>query len=168
VSQSFATSLLSWLKRFAAGLGALVAGVLVLLVIVLAGFRVVFLMSEHEVARVESPDHTLDAVVFETDSGAAKSFGYEVQVMPHRYTLRGHQEAAYVYRAMRSDSAYGVNVRWTGPRALAIEYLHAGVTVVHPRISPLWSSPIDVVLDSEVVDPRAPAGGMAYNLHRAR
>ncbi len=141
---------------------------LVLIIIVLVGFRIVFVTSEHEVARVESPDHALDAVVFETNGGAVTSFGYEVEVMPHRHTLLGDKEAAYVYGGVRNDSASGVNVRWTGPRALAVEYLHAGVTVVHPRISPLWSSPIDVALDSGVVDPTAPAGGMEYNLHRVR
>ena len=73
-----------------------------------------------------------------------------------------------LYGAVRSDSAYGVNLKWESPADLDVEYLSAKkATLDHPQIT-LGGKTVTVALRSGIGDPKAKPGGMLYNLHRDR
>src|SRR5262245_61369365 len=74
-----------------------------------------------EVARVTSPDGRLDAVLFELNGGATTSFAYEVAVVEKG--RKDGDRVAWLYGAVRNDSAYGANLKWAGETELAIEFL---------------------------------------------
>jgi hypothetical protein len=118
-------------------------------------------VSHDEVARVTSPDGGVDAVLVETNGGATTSFGYEIHVVPRGNSPRSSSEAAFLYGAIRNEQAYGVNLRWTSPTSLAIEYLSAhSATLPSASVAP---REIAVQLVDGVSDPTAPPGGMLYN-----
>jgi len=122
--------------------------------------------SHDEVARAASPDHSVDAVLVETNGGATTSFGYEVYVVPSGAPSSGGVEVASLYAAARSDSAYGVNLRWTDPNHLIIEYLEARIDTVLRPTAQIGPTQVAVSLRPGVPDPTAPGGGMLHNLHR--
>lgn len=99
-----------------------------------------------EVARAPSPDQ----------------HGYEVHLVPAKGAWSDDTWAASIYDATRNDEAFGANLRWTGPRALAVEYLRGhekqGATDLGSA-----SESIHVSLVSGVLDPKAPPGAMDYD-----
>jgi hypothetical protein len=120
--------------------------------------------SSDKVARVVSPDGRLDAVLIETNGGATTSFGYQVDIRPHG--SRETHEVARLYGAVRSDQAYGVNLRWTEASNLELDFLKSKLT---PEIrSPVrfGGREVTVTVRSGVEDPSAPSGGMLYNLKK--
>ncbi len=123
-------------------------------------------MSRDEVARVPAPNGKVEAVLYETNAGATVSFGYEVRVVRAR-SSHGPL-VAELYGAVRSDSAYGVNLRWKDTALLAIEYLEAKTDTVLLREARVTGHRIRVELRPGIVDPRAPAGGMLWNLQGRR
>ena len=72
--------------------------------------------------------------------------------------------AASLYAAVRSDSAYGVNLRWTGADELVVEYQTARQVALRDSAVTLGPRTVHVVLRPGVADPQAPGGGMLYNL----
>ena len=136
-------------------------GLVVLCLAMVAILFVVFSPSRDEVARIASPSGDLVATVIEINGGATTSFGYEVRVARSGLSLGGN-EVASLYGAVRSDSAYGVNLRWISDDVLHIEYLQAkSAHLVSPGI---LAPKVQVVLASGMADPLAPSGGMLYNL----
>jgi hypothetical protein len=122
--------------------------------------------TEDEVARVASPSGQAEAVLFEGNGGATTSFWYDVYVVePGRGPSRS-QHVAYLYGAVRSERAYGVNLRWTGPRALAVEFLEARQHSLNSSTVSVGDQVVQVTLVPGVVDPSAPGGGMLRNLSR--
>ena len=115
-----------------------------------------------EVARVRGPSDHLDAVLLEVNAGATTSFAYRVYVVPAKAQPSDDFEVAVLDGASRSDSAYGANLRWVGPQQLTVEYQSARVHRYRPVID-VASRQIGVRLDSGVVDPSAPGGGMLCN-----
>ena len=124
-------------------------------------------VTQDEVGRVPNQTGTIDAVLFETNGGATTSFGYRVFVVPRGKQVDPAVDSAVVglYAAVRSDSAYGVNLRWASANELGVEYLSAQQTVVHDSIFTVGQQPLRITLRSGISDPRAPGGGMLYNLH---
>jgi len=121
------------------------------------------LVTHDEVARVTSPDGRIDAVTVEGNGGATTSFSYDVYVVQRGWFHR-RVHVAHLYGAIRSEMAYGVNVRWHDPSSLAVEYLDAkdaDLLQAHPEVS---GQLISVQLQPGVSDPSAPSGGMLYNL----
>ena len=116
-----------------------------------------------EVARVRGPSDGLDAVLLEVNGGATTSFGYRVYVVPAEAQPTDDFEVAVLDGAARNDSAYGANLRWVGPQELRVEYQSGRVHRYRPIID-VASRQIGVRLDSGVVDPSAPGGGMLCNL----
>jgi hypothetical protein len=103
-------------------------------------------------------------VLVETNGGATTSFGYEVFVVPTQASTRLHKDVASLYGAVRSDQAYGVNLKWSDPSNLNLEYLEArDQEVLMPTVS-IAGQEIHVTLKSGVTEPKAPPGGMLYNL----
>jgi hypothetical protein len=120
--------------------------------------------SNDEVARVSSPDGTMDAVLFESNAGATTSFGYEVQLGAKG--VRTGKSVARFYGAVRNSQAYGVDLRWQRNDTLSIEYL---TTKAPPRVQDLVDvngRAVRIVTHSGVEDRSAPAGGMLWNLHQ--
>jgi hypothetical protein len=121
-------------------------------------------VSRDEVARVTSPSGKVDAVLVETNGGATTSFGYEVFIVPTRASIWLRNDVASFYGAVRSDEAYGVNLKWSDPSNVNLEYLKARQQeVLIPTVS-IAGQEIHVTLKSGVSDPKAPRGGMLYNL----
>ena len=120
--------------------------------------------SHDEVARAKSPDGLVDAVLVETNAGATTSFGYEIHIVPSGGSPSASSEIAFLYGAVRSQEAYGANLRWGSPTSLAIEYLSArSAELKQPSVS-VAEHEIIVQLVDGVSDPNAPPGGMLYNL----
>jgi hypothetical protein len=65
-----------------------------------------------EVARVVSPDGAIDAVLVESNGGAITAFWYDIYLVRHGEPWRRAHTAAWLYDAMRSEQAYGVNIVW--------------------------------------------------------
>ena len=123
-----------------------------------------FDLSRDEVSRVTAPGGALDAVVVETNTGATTSFGYEVHVVPTGASTREEAHVARLYAAVRSDSAYGVNVRWLKADELRIQYLSADNASLKDSVVAVGSHRVRVSLDSGITDSLAQKGGMLWNL----
>jgi hypothetical protein len=120
--------------------------------------------SRDEVARATSPGGDVDAVLFESNGGATTSFGYQVSLVPKGEPAEKAAEAAALYAAVRSKSAYGVNLHWASPSLLWIEYESSrGAKVKQPTVF-VAGREVTVELYGGVTDPSAPSGGMLYNL----
>jgi hypothetical protein len=117
-------------------------------------------VSRDEVGVVRSPDGRMVARLFETNGGATTDFGYLVTL-----SASGSKtgiDVGSLYGAVRSDCAYGVNLRWRGPQQLVIEYLTA--KSAHLNNATMRGRPVTVVARTGMKDETAPCGGMAYNL----
>jgi len=133
---------------------------------VLLGLNVMLLAGclGSEVARTTSPSGKVDAVLVEASGGATTSFGYKVFVVPAGNSTWLHKKVAFLYGATRSEQAYGVNLRWAGPASLTVEYLTVEAEDLRlPNVS-VAGEQVRVSLRSGVPDPKAPPGGMLYNL----
>jgi hypothetical protein len=122
--------------------------------------------SKDEVAAVASPDGVVEALVIETNGGATTSFGYEIDL---REKGRRHSErVAYIYGAVRNENAYGVNAKWMSNRELRLQYLTAKSETLEKERVTIAGREITIALQTGVLDPSAPAGGMLYNLEHTR
>jgi hypothetical protein len=126
------------------------------------------MQTRDEVARARSPDGVVDAVVVETNGGATTSLGYEVDLVRAGGSRLWARRVAYLSGAGRSASAYGVNLRWTAPDVLAVEYLDAKSATLDAPVVSICDRSISVALVAGVEDRTAPPGGMLYNLVKAR
>ncbi|HWL53036.1 MAG TPA: hypothetical protein VNQ90_11415 [Chthoniobacteraceae bacterium] len=155
------------MKRFGRTLlkviGMAAAVVVLLIVAVLLTLYFAFLPSRDVVRRLPSPSGKWVATVVEINGGATTSFGYEVRVARAGWNLGGSRRAL-LYAAVRSEKAYGVNLRWAAEKELLVEYLDARWTEVQP--SGWFGSETRVTLRPGVSDPSAPPGGMLYNLQK--
>jgi hypothetical protein len=125
------------------------------------------LWSRDEVKRVPSPDGAYEAYLIETNGGATTSFGYEVGVREAGGVVNRSAAGASLYGAVRNGCAYGVTLRWTGPRALSIEYVEAQSASFASEVH-LGGTAIAIVEAKGVADESAPCGGMLYNLRGRR
>jgi hypothetical protein len=124
--------------------------------------------SADEVARIPDQTGVIDAVLFERNGGATTSLGYVVYVVPRGQAVNPAADSvvASLYHATRSDSSYGVNLRWTGANELAVEYLTAWQAVVRDSSATAGQRDVRIVLRDGVADAQAPGGGMLYNLRK--
>jgi hypothetical protein len=136
-------------------------GLLVFCLVIALLFYVVFSPSRDEVARIASPSGDLIATVVEINGGATTSFGYEVRIARTGLNL-GSSKVASLYGAVRSENAYGVNLRWASNNILHIEYLDAQSAHLVPL--GFLAPTVQIILIPGVSDPLAPSGGMLYNL----
>ncbi len=127
---------------------------------------IIFSPSRDEVARVLSPSHKAEAVLIEINGGATTSFGYTVYIVKNGSSTLRYKRVANLYGAVRSDQAYGVNLKWYSPTELGIEYLAAKSASIDISKVKIGTEIINVQLKSGVNDPLAPAGGMLYNLEK--
>ena len=118
-----------------------------------------------EVARATAPGRLVDAVLIERNGGATTSFGYEVFVVPSGGAVERDAPGAVasLYGSVRNDHAYGVNLRWLAPGALALEYRDAHRAAVNDSLVTVAGQPVRVALRPGVSDPTAPSGGMLWN-----
>jgi hypothetical protein len=120
--------------------------------------------SSHDVARVASPNGTLEAVLTETNGGVTTSFGYEVSVGSKGG--RPGDRVATLYGAVRNSQAYGANLNWVDDHVLCIQYLRAKSVHNVVKAVNVNGQHVDVELWSGIEDPKAPSGGMRYNLQK--
>jgi hypothetical protein len=120
--------------------------------------------SKEAVQSVISPDGRVETVVYEINGGATTSFGYEVDLR----TVGDSKSTnvAELYGALRNAGAYGVNVKWSHPSCLHIEYLRAKSVVSSRASATVGGQQVSVFLDAGVNDPSAPGGGMLQKLPR--
>ena len=117
----------------------------------------------HEVFRVLSPSSKVEAILVETNGGATTSYGYVVY-LERTENKTSKIEVAKFYGAVRSNSAYGVNIKWVSDNELQIEYLEAkSAEILKPSIE-LENVHYKVNLKAGIEDASAPSGGMFYNL----
>ena len=113
-----------------------------------------------------SPDGRLEAILIETNGGATTAFGYEIW-------LRGKdresgERVATLYGAARNERAAGVNLRWADDTQLVVEYQEARSESLDKPNVKIGGRAVHVALKPHVSDPTAPAGGMLFNLERAK
>ena len=120
--------------------------------------------SHDEVARVPSPSGQMEAVLVESNGGATTSFWYDVYLVSPGWAYTNGIHLAYLYGAVRSNRAYGVNLKWSGPETLTLEYLEAKQARLMNPNPTIEGESITVVLKSGVDDSKVPGGGMGYNL----
>jgi hypothetical protein len=82
-------------------------------------------VSANEVSRASTPDGYVDAVLIERNGGATTAFDYRVYLAAANGSASSGVLVAALYGAARSDSAYGVRLRWSSADTLRIEYLDA-------------------------------------------
>jgi hypothetical protein len=122
------------------------------------------LVTHDEVARTTSPSGDADAVLVESNGGATTSFWYDVYLVEPGAHWDAGEHVAYLYGAVRSSSAYGVNLRWTGPTSLTIGYLRADKARLEETSLRVAGKTRRIALRPGMVDNDAPPGGMLYNL----
>ena len=125
-------------------------------------------VSRDEVSRVGSPSGRVDAILVESNGGATTPFVYSVYVVPRGAPAPKRGEVARLIAATRNDQAGGANLRWAGQEQLLVEYRDARDVRQQKDAVILGNDSIRVTLQSGVVDPAAPAGGMLFNLHSVR
>ena len=81
-------------------------------------------VSEVVVARTTSPDGRVVATVTEVDAGATVDFAYDVRVF-RNWPWHWDYSVARLYGAVRSECAYGVDLKWIGSDTLMISYKEA-------------------------------------------
>ncbi|MEI2726531.1 MAG: hypothetical protein V9H26_24345 [Verrucomicrobiota bacterium] len=120
-----------------------------------------------EVARVPNPSHQVDAVLVESNGGATTSFGYHVHLVPSgSLVTRLDSEVASFYAAIRSESAYGVDLKWDANNQLVCEYLSAKQANIVKGAVVVNGGQITVALRSNITNNVAAPGGMLYNLKK--
>ncbi len=125
-------------------------------------------VSADEVSRVTDPSGSLDAVLIEYNGGATTSFGYGVFVVARGDTVAPTMRAvASLDAAVRNQTASGANLRWNGSGELAVEYLSARHDTLRDSLITVRARTVRTLLLPGIQDPRAPSGGMAYNLQGA-
>src|ERR1700747_2716252 len=78
-------------------------------------------VSRDEVSRVPSSAGDLEAVLVETNGGAATSFGYLVYIVPRGTKPSEGTEVAMLYGAGRNEHAFGANLKWEAGSQLAAQ-----------------------------------------------
>ena len=81
--------------------------------------------SHVESSRVRSPDGALDAVLVETNGGAATQFLYDIYVVKRGAEYSGSSSVMQLYAATQNSRSPGATLKWTGPAELEIDYLCA-------------------------------------------
>ena len=126
-------------------------------------------VSFDEVARVRNPSGAVDAVLFEVNGGATTSYGYRVFIVPAGKIVSSQDVAvARFYGAVRNESAYGVDLKWSATNQLVCEYLRARNSELLKETFTVRDSQFAVSLRSNITNNAAPAGGMLDNLSSHR
>ena len=120
--------------------------------------------SHDEVARLPSPDKSLDALIIESNGGATTSYWYDICLVPHGGSCSVADSVANLYGATRNDSAYGVNVAWGNGSAVEIEFLSAQRASLKSQLVRVAGRDVRLALRPGVRDANAPSGSMLYNI----
>lgn len=122
-----------------------------------------------EVARATNPAGAIDAVLVEVNSGATTSFGYSVFVVPTGSQVsKRNSPAVSLYAAVRSEQAYGADLRWVTSSNLLVEFQSARIAKLDLATTNVAEQRVTITLRSNVVNRAAPPGGMLFNLEKAR
>jgi hypothetical protein len=125
----------------------------------LAGCDLLGGRSRDEVAWANSPDGRTHAILLETNGGATTSFGYVVELHPADHQGERPVSAGTLYGAVRSDCAYGVDLRWLGSTTLALRFESA--KQVHlPSSVMVGGRRVRVIAQAGHRNVAAPCGGM--------
>lgn len=116
-----------------------------------------------EVARAASPNGRYEAVLLESSGGATTSMGYRVFVVPPGTGPRQGTEVASLYGTVRSDSAYGINLRWDDATTLSLEFQDSQRDTLLAPVVRIGGHRVHVRFRRGVTDSTAPSGSMWYN-----
>ena len=119
-----------------------------------------------EVARVASPSGRIDAIVIEANTGPKASSSYDVFLVPSGQDHNQGIHIASLYAASRSRTAFGVNLKWSGPGELAIEFLEASAAEIMKQTASVEGEQVQVRLRAGVEDATAEPGGMLDNIKK--
>ena len=126
--------------------------------LIVLSFPLVGCTTRNQVARVASPDGLLDALVFESDCGAICDVVDEVWVVPRG--SRHGKEVASFNDAVRSEHAWGKNVKWDSGHRLVFEYFSAAQAKLLMQKTVIAGQDVQVSLRDGISDPLARAGEM--------
>jgi hypothetical protein len=116
-----------------------------------------------EVQRVPAPTRNLDAVLVET-ADTATTFAYTVYVVRKGKPAGSRRAAVFLRGATRSDSAFGLNLRWASDSVLILEHFKVQHVKQRGPREIVGSDTVRVQYRAGVVDSLAPRGGMRDNL----
>ncbi len=119
-----------------------------------------------EVARVQSPSGRVDAIIIEANTGPKASSSYDVFLVPSGQEHGGGIHIASLYAARRSQTAYGVNLKWNGVEELTIEYLEASAAEILQEPARIEGEQVQVKLRGGIEDTTAAPGGMLDNVRK--
>jgi hypothetical protein len=88
--------------------------------------------------------------------------GGEVYVVEHGAQPSGSL-AVSLYGAIRSQHAYGANLKWTSPDSVAVEFLSAKSAKTEKPVVSVGTQTVHLVVHEDVLDNAAPSGGMLYH-----
>lgn len=120
--------------------------------------------SYDEVSRVSAPSGLVDAVLIESNGGATTSFNYHIFLEEKSLFGVNQTKVGNLYGAVRSKSAYGINLKWLDDKTLQLEYLRAQDTRLKINAVEIDNVIYSIKFKSGVTDHKAPPGGMLYNL----
>lgn len=118
--------------------------------------------SRDEVAWANSPDGRTHAILSETNGGATTSYGYVVELHLSDHGGDTPVNAGTLYGAVRSECAYGVDLRWLDPSTLALRFEKAQQTNV-PASVVVGGRRFRIVVQAGEVNDDATCGGMLAN-----
>jgi hypothetical protein len=75
-----------------------------------------------EVARVSSPDGTVDAITVRGDGGATVTFWYDIYIAEQGAGYSSGHFVASLTGALLNAQDFGVHLKWAGPNDLYVEY----------------------------------------------
>jgi hypothetical protein len=116
--------------------------------------------SHDEVARVTSPDGSMDAVLVESDDGATDPHWYDVYVVPKGSPYWTSPSSVVLYGATRNANASGADLRWETPLRVGVEYLDAERAKVEVSYVNVGAKEVVVVRRLGIVDAHPPEGNM--------
>lgn len=121
-----------------------------------------------EVARLPSPEGDAEAVLTESSGGAEASLGHDAYLTRPGKPWQNGVHVASFYSASRNKRAAGANLRWDGPRSLAIECLRGRSIQLIQRGPALDGRAFSVSIRLGIVDEAAPPGPMRGNGKRGQ
>jgi hypothetical protein len=87
---------------------------------------VLFPVTQTEILRKPSPTGLVTAIVKELHAGNSTSYGYDVY-LEQSSLLSNRAKVASFYRAYRNAKSRGLDLEWTAPDELLIEYWRAEI-----------------------------------------
>ncbi|WP_066908982.1 hypothetical protein [Millisia brevis] len=122
---------------FAGGALVVLGGLAIVVIWIFRAVVFADVVDRFEGFRVASPDHVLDAVIFESAAVIDTSIGYDVHIVPAgQFPPEGQRPAARLHGALRTGDShygtYGLHVHWPDDSSVVVEYLAVDSIPIEP------------------------------------